>query len=106
LRTQLELARESRQAGATVAFINDLLAAFGPVASAPPSVHPSLISPLSKREMEVLGLIAAGHSNKEIASECVIAIGTVKRHTVNIFTKLDVKNRTEAVVKGRELGLL
>ena len=61
---------------------------------------------LSKREVELLHLIADGRSNKEIATQLVISIGTVKRHTVNIFTKLDVKNRTEAVAKARELGLL
>jgi LuxR family maltose regulon positive regulatory protein len=61
---------------------------------------------LSEREVELLGLIATGNTNKEIASKLVITIGTVKRHTVNIFNKLDVKNRTEAVAKARELGLL
>lgn len=69
----------------------------------PTQVLPAL---LSKREVELLSLIAAGRSNKEIASELYISIGTVKRHTVNIFTKLDVKNRTEAVARARELGLL
>ena len=61
---------------------------------------------LSDREVELMKLIAAGCSNKEIASELVISLGTVKRHTVNIFNKLDVKNRTEAVAKARELDLL
>ena len=51
-------------------------------------------------------LIATGCSNNEISNELVIAIGTVKRHAINIYTKLDVKNRTEAVAKARQLGLL
>jgi len=65
-----------------------------------------LLEPLSDREREVLQLIARGRLNKEIADELVIAIGTVKRHTANIFRKLDVVNRTQAVAKSRELGLL
>jgi LuxR family transcriptional regulator, maltose regulon positive regulatory protein len=61
---------------------------------------------LSTREIELLGLIAAGCSNKEIASRLVISVATVKRHTTNIFNKLDAKNRTEAVARARELSLL
>jgi LuxR family maltose regulon positive regulatory protein len=66
----------------------------------------ALIEPLSKREVEVLRLIAEGCPNKEIAAQLVISIGTVKRHALNIFTKLDVKNRTEAVARARELNML
>ena len=61
---------------------------------------------LSKRETELLRLVADGCSNKEIAASLVISIGTVKRHTGNIFHKLDVKNRTEAIARARELRLL
>jgi LuxR family maltose regulon positive regulatory protein len=75
-----------------------------PVAKALPGE--ALIEPLSGRELEVLHLMADGRSNKEIANELVIAIGTVKRHTANIFDKLGVRNRTEAVAKARQLGLL
>jgi LuxR family maltose regulon positive regulatory protein len=83
-----------------------LRVAFGTEPYQQPLAKQLLISPLSRREAELLGLIAAGRSNKEIAAELYISIGTVKRHTVNIFNKLDVKNRTEAVAKARKLGLL
>lgn len=68
--------------------------------------QPGLRDPLSPRELEILAMIAAGHSNKQIAAELFIAIGTVKRHTSNIFTKLDVTSRTQALHIARELGLL
>jgi LuxR family maltose regulon positive regulatory protein len=65
-----------------------------------------LIEPLSDRELEVLTLINQGYSNAEIAQQLFIAIGTVKRHINNIYGKLDVKSRTQAIVKARELRLL
>jgi LuxR family maltose regulon positive regulatory protein len=61
---------------------------------------------LSDREKEVLVLIAVGRSNREIAEALVIAVGTVKRHNNNIYRKLDVSSRTQAVDKARALGLL
>jgi LuxR family maltose regulon positive regulatory protein len=69
------------------------------------SVHqpPTL---LSERELEVLRLIAAGHSNEEIAAQLIISLGTVKAHTSNIYRKLDVRGRAQAIVKARELNLL
>jgi LuxR family maltose regulon positive regulatory protein len=68
--------------------------------------HPSLIEPLSERETEVLNLIAAGLTNREIAERLFIAIGTVKRHTNTIYGKLDVHSRTQAVAQAQELGIL
>ena len=61
---------------------------------------------LSTREMEVLSLIADGRSNQEIAEELFLALNTVKRHTYNIFAKLEVKKRAHAVIKARRLGLI
>ena len=65
-----------------------------------------LVEPLSERELEVLRLIADGLSNAEIADKLVIAQGTVKRHINNIYGKLGVQSRTQAVARGRELNLL
>jgi LuxR family maltose regulon positive regulatory protein len=89
------------------AYAVNLLTAFtGKTSPKSPASPRTTAEILSKREIELLGLIADGQSNKEIAAGLVISIGTVKRHTVNIFNKLDVKNRTEAVARARELGLL
>jgi LuxR family maltose regulon positive regulatory protein len=65
-----------------------------------------LIEPLSQRELEVLQLIAQGLSNREISERLYIALDTVKSHNRNIFSKLDVKNRTQAIGKARSLRLL
>jgi len=66
----------------------------------------SLIEPLSPRETEVLRLIAQGLSNREISERLFLALSTVKRHNGNIYGKLQVRRRTEAVARARELGLL
>jgi len=63
-------------------------------------------NPLSEREIEVLRLIAQGHSNKEIAEKLVIAEGTAKNHVSNILSKLNARDRAQAVARGQELGLL
>jgi ATP/maltotriose-dependent transcriptional regulator MalT len=65
-----------------------------------------LVEPLSERELEILGLIARGASNREIADQLFIAEGTVKNHVTHILGKLGVRDRTQAALKARELGLL
>jgi LuxR family maltose regulon positive regulatory protein len=100
----LELFRMAQKRGLSLEFSSRLAAAFAGQGSKN-ATHPAPAGgALSKREMELLRLIAQGCSNKEIAAQLIISIGTVKRHTVNIFTKLDVKNRTEAVARARDLG--
>ena len=61
---------------------------------------------LSKRELEILCLLAQGHSNQEIASKLFISLSTVKTHIQNIFEKLEVKRRTQAVEKATRLSLI
>ena len=65
-----------------------------------------LEAPLSVREIEVLALLAQGNSNREITEKLCIASGTVKNHINNIYSKLNVHDRTQAVLKAKELGLV
>ena len=77
-----------------------------PPASLAPSSVSSLIDPLSERELEILALIAQGLSNQQIAKRLFVTLSTIKGHNQNIFAKLEVRRRTEAVARARELGLL
>jgi LuxR family maltose regulon positive regulatory protein len=92
----------------TVGYVRRLLSRF----RAAPPVEPSLprtellIEPLTRREMDVLELIAHGLSNQEIANRLFLALSTVKGHARIIYDKLGVQRRTEAVARARELGLL
>jgi NarL family two-component system response regulator LiaR len=61
---------------------------------------------LSKRELEVLNLMAQGHSNQEIAAKIFVSLSTVKTHNQNLFEKLDVKRRIQAVEKAKRLNLI
>ena len=76
------------------------------LAASHPSPAQSLIEPLSRRELEVLHLIAQGLSNQEISERLFLALDTVKGHNQKIFGKLQVQRRTEAVARARALGLL
>ena len=86
-------------------YASELLSALGEVfiTELPPAQL--LIEPLTLRELEVLKLIEAGYSNQDIADKLVISIPTVKRHISNIYAKLGVESRTQAVSIGRELKL-
>jgi len=65
-----------------------------------------LVEPLTGRELEVLNLISQGFTNHQIAVQLVITLHTVKKHTSNIYGKLGVSSRTQAVARGQELRLL
>ena len=65
-----------------------------------------LLDPLSERELEILKLIAQGMSNREIAATLFITEGTAKNHISNILSKLGVRDRTQAVLRAQELGLV
>ncbi len=85
-----------------------LLQAFPAPEVKPPSpdLPAEMIESLTERELDVLRLIAEGLSNQEIARQLFLALPTVKWHTSNIYGKLAVKNRTQAVAKARSLGIL
>ena len=61
---------------------------------------------LTERELEVMQLIAVGATNAEIAQELHITVGTAKNHVKNIYSKLNVHNRAQAIARSRELGLI
>ncbi|MBE7474773.1 MAG: hypothetical protein DPW09_30455 [Anaerolineae bacterium] len=105
------LERMKAEGGRQKNYLDELLRAAKKFAEKPfhPSsliLHPSLVEPLSERELELLGLITAGLSNSEIAEKLVVTVGTVKWHLNNIYGKLGVRSRTQAVARARELGLL
>ena len=103
------MARLLRQEAVRVAapdHVDRLLASFrGVVSQGRPSDQP-LVDPLSERELEVLRLVTAGMSNRQIAAELYLAVGTIKKHISNIYSKLYVNKRTLAVARARELDLL
>ncbi|MCA9908057.1 MAG: response regulator transcription factor [Anaerolineae bacterium] len=91
-------------------YAQELLAAFAERGSAEAvqsiGKAAGLIEPLTARELEVLQCIATGDSNQAIADQLVITVRTVKKHITNILGKLDATNRTQAVARARELGLI
>ncbi len=102
----LALLRLAREQGIMPAYVTTLLSAFGWQEEASLLRSRSLVEPLTRREREVLQLLAAGASNREIARRLVLSLGTVKKHVSNICGKLDVQSRTQAIARARVLHLL
>jgi LuxR family maltose regulon positive regulatory protein len=102
---------QAAEQGILPAYAGRLLTAFPEAGAAPIPGRLStsrfpIVEPLTKRERQILQLIAEGLTNKEIAQKLVISVGTVKVHAHNIYGKLDVSGRTQAIAKAREMGLL
>jgi LuxR family maltose regulon positive regulatory protein len=104
-----ELLRHATSRGIRPRYTGKLLALFGVPRHKNTLSTRTAMSPvelLSQRELEVLQLLAAGKSNRQIADELVVVTGTVKAHLLNIYGKLDVHSRTQALARSRQLGLL
>jgi LuxR family maltose regulon positive regulatory protein len=111
LLTELAARRDQRAVARdiTPGYLAALLRASRPAPVAPPSERaapPGLAEPLTDREASVLRLIAAGKSNQRIAHELVVTLDTVKKHVSHVLGKLGAANRTEAVTRARQLGLI
>jgi len=103
----LKLLNDTRPYGIVPAYVDTLIAAFESETIDDQNLGSQpLIEPLSDRELEVLQLVADGLSNREIGARLYLALSTVKGHNRNIYGKLGVKRRTEAVARARELGLI
>ncbi|GAA5529071.1 LuxR C-terminal-related transcriptional regulator [Herpetosiphon gulosus] len=100
-----QLLRELIGRGLGNAYARQILAAYAQVPFIP-NPQTALIEPLSERELEVLGLIAAGLANQAIADQLYLSLYTVKAHVRNIYAKLSVNRRTLAVAKAQELDIL
>jgi LuxR family maltose regulon positive regulatory protein len=108
------LLRRGSPAGISPQYVDTLLASLRHHAEDPqlsagasiPNYAQLLSEPLSERELEVLRLIASGLSNREIARDLFVTPGTAKRHVHNIYRKLEVRSRTQAIARARDLNLI
>ena len=96
--------REAAVRGVHPEYVGEILASFEDQSGQ--TALPPEIEPLSDREMEVLRLLAAGLTNKQIADQLFVSISTIKSHVHHISSKLDVSNRTQAVARARQLNLI
>lgn len=104
------LIEKLQRRGTATDYVGRILAVFPDATGSPsqpaPGAAQGLIEPLTPRELEVLALLDQHLTHQEIAVKLVISYGTVKTHTLNIYRKLDVRKRREAVARAKELHLL
>ena len=101
----VELLRQARARGVAPAYINALLAACDAIGT-DVTDDPGLVEPLSARELELLHLLASGLSTSDMAEQLFITTGTARNHLKNIFGKLGVHSRVQAIERARALNLL
>jgi LuxR family maltose regulon positive regulatory protein len=105
--TMVRLLKVAQRRGVPTRYCQALLEALGEAEAEPVRVfHKELVEPITAREIEVLRLIAVGLTNKEVADELYISVATVKRHVTNVYAKLGVSTRTEALRRARQLEIL
>jgi LuxR family transcriptional regulator, maltose regulon positive regulatory protein len=103
----IPLLQEAARRGVSPGYAGQIISALGAKRRhVEKSGQAGLVEPLSEREIEVLRLVTAGLSNREIAARLVISPGTAKTHIHNLCGKLGVRNRTEAAMRGKELGMV
>jgi LuxR family maltose regulon positive regulatory protein len=106
LKKHLNTSAPIQDKAAVIGRIDDLLHQAGKAEPATTPAEQELVEPLTKRELEMLQMIADGNSNKEIASDLFVTEGTVKWHLGNIYSKMGVKRRAQAIASGRQLGII
>ena len=102
----IPLLQDAAQQGITPEYVGRILTPMGMKVKIATTKSPALVEPLSEREIEVLRLVTAGLSNREIAGRLFISPGTAKTHVHNLCGKLGARNRTEAATRAKELDLL
>ncbi len=102
----IPLLSEAARRGVTPDYVGRILAAHEGSPAVTPVRTSALIEPLTERELEVLNLVAAGLSNREIANNLTISLGTAKTHVHNVYGKLGVGSRVQALARARELNLI
>ena len=102
----IPLLKKAARKGVTPGYVGKILSVYEGTKAAAPVQSSELIESLTERELEVLRLVAAGLSNRQIAEQLVVSLGTTKSHIHHIFGKLDVSSRTEAAARARDLGLI
>lgn len=104
-RTVIPLLQQMKETSTSRVHATKILSAFEKKEAGEPA-QSVLIEPLTARELGVLRLMCAGFSNQQIADELIVSVNTVKKHTSNIYGKLGVKNRAQAVLRAREIQMI